>query len=59
MPNLSKDTTISAANFRELFIRNRLYGLQMRLLGGEKYKYKTLETKLQKEIDMIASDLST
>jgi hypothetical protein len=36
VPNISKDTTISAASFRELIIKNRLYDLQMRLLRGKK-----------------------
>lgn len=56
-PILSEDTTISVATFRELIIRNRLHGLQMRLIRGK--IFKNMETKLKKEIEKIASDSST
>lgn len=53
---LSEDTTISVATFRELIIRNRLHGLQMRLLGGK--IFKNLENKVKKEIEIIVANSS-
>ena len=45
------------ATFWELIIRNRLHGLQICLIIGDKI-FKKMETKLKNEIEKIVSDSS-
>lgn len=56
-PKLSEDTTISAASFRELIIRNRLCSLQLQ--GHKTQSGQAILESMTKEMRLLASELGT